>query len=43
MTLRVPAKEFLRVNITFIYEHTVCATPAFSLCMVRAVFYVVLF
>ena len=33
----------LRVNITIVYEHTVCATSAFSVCMLRVVFNVVLF
>ena len=33
----------LRVNITIIYEHTVCATSVFSMCMLRVVFNVVLF
>ena len=33
----------LRVNITIVYEHTVCATLAFSMCMLRAAFKVVLF
>ena len=27
----------LRVNITIVYEHTVCATSAFSMCMLRVV------
>ena len=26
-------KSYLRVNITIVYEHTVCATSAFSMCM----------
>ena len=35
---------YLRVNITIVYEHTVCATTsAFSMCMLRVVFNVVLF
>ena len=33
----------LRVNITIVYEHTVCATSAFSMCMLRVVFNVVPF
>ena len=33
----------LRVNITIVYEHTVCATSAFSVCMLRVVCNVVLF
>ena len=33
----------LRVNITIVYEHTLCATSAFSMCMLRAVSVVVLF
>ena len=33
----------LRVNITIVYEHTVCATSAFSMCMLRVAFDVVLF
>ena len=36
-------KKTLRVNITIVYEHTVCATSAFSICMLRVVFNVVLF
>ena len=35
--------EWLRVNITIVYEHTVCATSAFSVCMLRVVCNVVLF
>ena len=31
----------LRANITIVYEHTVCATSAFSMCMLRVVFNVV--
>ena len=27
----------IRVNITIVYEHTVCATSAFSMCMLRIV------
>ena len=27
----------LRVNITIVYEHIVCATSAFSMCMLRVV------
>ena len=30
--------KFLRVNITIVYEHTVCATSAFSVCKLRVVF-----
>ena len=33
----------LRVNITIVYEHTVCETSAFRMCMLRVVFNVVLF
>ena len=33
----------LRVNITIVYEHIVCATSAFSMCMLRVVFNVILF
>ena len=33
----------LRVNITIVYGHTVCATSAFSACMLRVAFNVVLF
>ena len=33
----------LRVNITIVYEHTVCATSVYSKCMLRVVFNVVLF
>ena len=33
----------LRVNITIVYEHTVCATSAFSMCILRVVFNIVLF
>ena len=33
----------LRVNITIVHENTVCATSAFSICMLRVVFNVVLF
>ena len=33
----------LRVNITIVYGHTVCATSAFIMCMLRVVFNVVLF
>ena len=29
----------LRVNTTIVYEHTVCATSAFSMCMLRAVLF----
>ena len=36
------AISVLRVNITIVYEHTVCATSAFSICMLRVVFNVVL-
>ena len=36
-------KTGLRVNITIVYEHTVCATSAFTMCMLRVVFNVVLF
>ena len=32
----------LRVNITIVYEHTVCATSAFSMCMLRIVCNVIL-
>ena len=35
--------EILRANITLVYEHTICATSAFSMCMLRVVFKVVLF
>ena len=35
--------EAFRVNITIVYEHTVCATSAFSMCRLRVVFNVVLF
>ena len=31
------ADEILRVNITIVYEHTVCATSAFSMYMLRVV------
>ena len=33
----------LRVNITIVYEHIVCAMSAFSMCMLRVVFNVDLF
>ena len=33
----------LRVNITIVYEHIVCATSAFRMCMLRVVFNVILF
>ena len=33
----------LRVNITIVYEHIVCATSAFSMCMLRVLFNVILF
>ena len=32
----------LRVNITIVYEHTVCATSAFGMCTLRVAFNVVL-
>ena len=35
--------ECLRVNITIVYEHTVCATSAFSMCMLCVVFNIILF
>ena len=33
----------LRVNITIVYEHIVCATSTFSMCMLGVVFNVILF
>ena len=33
----------LRVNITIVYEHTICATSGFIMCMLRVAFNVVLF
>ena len=33
----------LRVNITIVYELIVCAMSAFSMCMLRVVFNVILF
>ena len=33
----------LRVNITIVYEHTLCATSAFIMCMLRVVFNVILY
>ena len=35
--------EGFRVNITIVYEHTVCAMSAFSMCMLHIAFNVVLF
>ena len=34
-------QKYLRGNITIVYEHTVCAMSAFSMCMLRASFNVV--
>ena len=34
---------YLRVNITVVFEHTVCATSAFSMCSLRVICNVVLF
>ena len=42
-TRKVQSLFFLRVNITIVYEHTVCATSAFSMYMLRVDFNVVLF
>ena len=30
-------ENWLRVNITIVYEHTLCATSAFIMCMLRVV------
>ena len=38
-----PGLGYLRVNITIVNEHNVCATSAFSMCMLPVVFNVVLF
>ena len=35
--VQMPVNDALRVHITIVYEHIVCATSAFSMCMLRVV------